>query len=473
MAWFDEIQRVSDIPGLEALGAIARDLKVSFTLVGSVCRRIVMARIYRRSYDPASLFDLVPFLSDIDIVHSGDWRLNAKVEEAIAESVPCFEAFRWQVMCKAEYEKYDTFLRKYAHRMPGSLLSLGDEGLKDESRTESAYITRRFPFEINLDYPGYKKSGVKADIELFSVLIYLHMLAEAHGHAPYEPAESFVEAAVFNKLADIVTRSYLGLAAPHPRRLTYLEARFSYLLLGFASACRDAATFDAFTVPCGLRGAMEDLGQKNLPLRPVLEAALSLVQRRDPIAISAHVPNAGFRLDLMQGNWGVGDSAASALEDRLGPRAQQGDVALLSSSSMTVARGAVPCSLFANATHEFVHVAIPIRPGAAPLLADVNEAELSVGVAISGTSQQTEAHSYLFAVPAIVDFHYRSNAPGGLMLIRINMYGLLEQLEAMCRELSIDLPAIEMFIVRCSAFSYGQTGIRVATLQEPRVPVTA
>lgn len=52
-----------------------------------------------------SLFELAPFLSDVDLQHTGTSHQTAGIRKAILSSVPFAENFRWDIFSEEELTK--------------------------------------------------------------------------------------------------------------------------------------------------------------------------------------------------------------------------------------------------------------------------------------------------------------------------------------------------------------------------------
>jgi hypothetical protein len=93
---------------MEALAAMASALDVEIRLHGSVAAVLLHAVRERRT--PASLFDLVPPLSDIDVLVPEPHQIP-KVRAAIAQAFPIGSFFHWEIRCPGQLGGY----REHAH----------------------------------------------------------------------------------------------------------------------------------------------------------------------------------------------------------------------------------------------------------------------------------------------------------------------------------------------------------------------
>lgn len=463
------------VQGLEELETVASAFGVRFTVVGSVCRRILLAHTFRAGDAPKWLFDLAPFTSDINLFHDGDVAENAAIEAAIAETVPCAEAFRWRVMSGTEYAKFDRFLRQYAHRFPTALLRLDADGMHDEDGAADAYAKLQLHFELNPEYPSYPNSGVTQDLEMFSALFFLRILAEAQAYAPNTSPGDLLNVEDFQNVSTVMKRSLpLLVAAPTTGPSAYLRTRFAELALGFASACVDKNTFETLGRASGLLDILDSLNG-DPDLRNLVLATFRVGDWRDkPVVISALVSDDRSRMPLEIDIWSVGVEAVDELGRFCGPEIARSDRAIMASGAVPVFPGTPRDSAFAGDTQEFVHIALPISPATATLLAGVENGELSLGIAIaSGPDDPVPSlddRARVFALPVVVDDQYGLRAPGGFIRIRVNCFGLLEHIDEISRKLGSVEPKIQMFLVRSIAGELGQEGVLSNAYQLPRVP---
>src|SRR5207248_3192416 len=90
-------------PEMEALESAARSLEISLTFGGGAVRRWTLLTGSGET-DSSSLFDVAPFLSDIDLSHSGPPDRTADLQRLIWETVPFSEYFRWHIQDRAQAE---------------------------------------------------------------------------------------------------------------------------------------------------------------------------------------------------------------------------------------------------------------------------------------------------------------------------------------------------------------------------------
>src|SRR5262249_13284930 len=92
------IRSLWDIHGLEQLRKVCSTHCVHFTAFGGFMRRLMLVLIQTsQSGDQWDLFDLAPFASDIDLIHTGNAEQNDLLLQSIVYEIPWGECFRWQL----------------------------------------------------------------------------------------------------------------------------------------------------------------------------------------------------------------------------------------------------------------------------------------------------------------------------------------------------------------------------------------
>ncbi|KAA0593131.1 hypothetical protein J2848_005229 [Azospirillum lipoferum] len=172
---------IYDIAQLQPLAAIGRAHGVRFRLRGGVATRLVMQMDNAAWGRPADLFSLTPFLSDVDLVHSGQPKQTRQIMEAIQGSVPGAECVRWELWSKEDEAAAQADWAQ-GNLIPARLLSIGDDplgsvadpagGLEDLRKRHFRYV--RTP--LYLQSPLFRAGR---DLEVFSALLFLQTLAEA------------------------------------------------------------------------------------------------------------------------------------------------------------------------------------------------------------------------------------------------------------------------------------------------------
>src|SRR5688572_16128367 len=97
---------LGQVPGLERLPEVCEEFDVEITAFGSVVRRLAQHLITKPKYPLPDLFRLAPFLSDIDLHHTGKADHTEQIREAILSRVPYSEYFRWEIFSTADLQSF-------------------------------------------------------------------------------------------------------------------------------------------------------------------------------------------------------------------------------------------------------------------------------------------------------------------------------------------------------------------------------
>src|SRR6185295_6047801 len=92
------IRSLWDIPGLENIRKVCSTHGVHFTAFGGLVRHAVLELIApAHSGEQWDLFDIVPFASDIDLIHTAPADQTQMLHQAIVYDIPFGDHFRWQL----------------------------------------------------------------------------------------------------------------------------------------------------------------------------------------------------------------------------------------------------------------------------------------------------------------------------------------------------------------------------------------
>lgn len=175
MAVFESVD-LRAIPSLEPLCQIADELKIEIVLHGGTASRLAMYLSYRE--DKPSIFDLVPFTSDVDLDHSGPANLTTAVMRAIEEKVPFASWFRWSIN-DGERAQAAAINRALSTFVPLRSIRASTAGATPLQPLARADLDRRV---VSLhSNPGYQRSLLAMqgrDVELFGHLMALNTAAE-------------------------------------------------------------------------------------------------------------------------------------------------------------------------------------------------------------------------------------------------------------------------------------------------------
>jgi hypothetical protein len=237
-----------DIPGLSGLGRACRNFGVQFTAYGGIVRRYLTAVI--REYDAGiSLFELSPFLSDIDLVHTGGSELTPHILRYLQTDIPFAECFRWELKSVDDNQIFWQAAQNNGI-IPANLMSLSTnagDGIVDPWNGRWDIEDGAYRYIRNGFYSRSPLFQEGRDLEFFSALLYLRLLLEENvTEEEFESQPGWSDAAeVFNDAGTQDTIARLQESA-------YLRSRLRYILKSVAAAGYGRATLDAMKGQSGL-----------------------------------------------------------------------------------------------------------------------------------------------------------------------------------------------------------------------------
>ncbi len=205
------------ISSLNPFAEVSRRLGIRLTLRGGLVRRLVRTAIYEASELDSDdlLFRLTPFASDIDVEHSGQSDLSARIREELLGSVPAAASIRLEI--RSEWESYIFGrARRFQAFAPVLSMSLSSDGFRDPEGGTLDIARRRYRFSRNELYQHSILYRRKRDLEIFSMLLFLKAVLEDGA----SPPENFL--GELEKVRSGMEVSEGG----------YLDARLFYLLAG-------------------------------------------------------------------------------------------------------------------------------------------------------------------------------------------------------------------------------------------------
>ncbi len=368
--------------GLEAVGDICRRHKVEITAHGSLVRRLI------RQPD-ANIFDLVPFLSDVDLVHNGTGEQTEAIRLSLLTDVPFAESLRIELR---DRKAADFFRSVAAHSgiIPAHTLRLASSGggildpwggIEDIQQLKFRYIKNGF----FTDSPLYR---LGQDINALSALAYFRTVLESAAPLEEQPG---LDAAV--SVIDETTTSSdaLSLVCGNP----LLCARLIYSLQALRAAAPLLLTLES---PTYSRLSLDRL-QSYFSVYPLLTDAFSSVfspftAYGESISTSAHLAGGLFRLPYrLTQHWQIdaeaarevmmstvdayrASSAARSVTRSLEQptTVDDGLVVLAASPRIAIRSGKASSSRYATVpnttqdapsptgTHEFVHFMVTLAP---------------------------------------------------------------------------------------------------------------
>jgi hypothetical protein len=436
----DGIRSLWDVPGLERIRKVCSLQGVHFTAFGDLLRNLSRKTLRRaETGEEYDLFDLAPFASDIDLIHTGKPEQTALLLRSLVYEIPWGEYFRWQLRAIGDNQIFWESM-KVNNVIPASLMTLSTnstDGVFDRWDGIRDLSSRKFRFLRNAYYTESPLFRAGRDLEVFSALLYYRVLfesgldAEAIRDQPgLADARRVVQEACDSEDTFI-----------HLEESAYLRARLRYLCAALSAAAR----------PGHLQEASELLGLQDLIdyTTGVVSLGGILFPPRT-LTIAAHLAGDRFRVPFDTENWVAGEEAVVAFNELLAdmtpppqegkggdtrptPTLGPGQEILLASPPVTILEG-ISSSSHAGEDwmHEFVHFV--------PLVADArlfDLAEKQALTALMGLHVQPEegARSAMILSPPVVVEH---GEPGlnfqRRLFVRINCGGLAERLPALERE---------------------------------------
>jgi PAS domain-containing protein len=367
------IRSLWDIHGLEQLRKVCSTHGVHFTAFGGFLRHLMLKLIETsQTGDSWDLFDLVPFASDIDLIHTGSAEQTDLLLRSIVYEVPWGECFRWQLRSVHDNGIYWESM-KVNNVIPASLMTLSTnstDGIYDRWDGYRDYASRTFRYIRNGFYSESPLYRAGRDLELFSALLYYRVLFEA-GVRPdgFESQPGLTEAI-----------SVVGAAANSDdvrvrlEQSAYLRARLRYLCAGLTASAR----------PADLHAAQETLALDELSesLSGVIFDLPRILFPDAVLAVTAHLGGDTFRIPFRSPAWDEEAEAPARFEQALDdlPRrfVEQGDGTVDLTAGQRATLGPGQQILFASPSidiflgisesshagqgwlHEFVHFALPL-----------------------------------------------------------------------------------------------------------------
>jgi hypothetical protein len=419
-----------DIEELRPLEAIGLRHRLSFTLRGGAAFRLALRLNSGGELDdsPISLFELIRFTADVDLVHSGQPKTTGELLDAILSEVASAECFRWELRSESEDRIYQDQLAR-GNFVPARLMRVGEDpamGLIDPANGRADIQTRKFRYHRN---PLFRLSPLflaGRDLEVFSALLYMQTLFEAGVTEPDRTQPGWEAAeAVFHDASS--NREVRRLLEEH----AYLRCRLRYLLVNAVAAHPSRAVFRRVAEAVGLRGFIAAVAGAGRPVQldqDLLRFFTTNEKASFVLASSARLGGDTLRLPLTMNEWlpetSLGTAAPSPVP-RLGPNQQL----FLVSPEMELEPGTSASSRAApSGPQEFVYFELPFMPSAAAGAQPGTPHQIN-GEDFSGflTILKADGKQWLpFALPNVVEQGSWSRGGENRIAVRINCLGLLE-----------------------------------------------
>lgn len=461
----DPLRSLSEIPGLGRLPEICERFGVEITGFGSVIRRLAFVMMSGKATTVPSLFDLAPFLSDIDLMHSGSPEQTPAIRDAIMAAVPWSECFRWEISSEATLKPY---MDDEVHLplIPLNKLTLptrAGKGLVDPFNAAEDIRRHRFRLEAN---PFYGRSALRAshrDCGILHAIFFLELLCE-HGNA-----ESMDEHPGWQVCRDLIDSSgdetavSLGESA-------YLRARLRDRFQAMYAACGSRWQWEVAFSKSGLDAK---LGRRGSLARYDYGFFTSFDLRF--LGVSCRLGGDRYRLRydttdlLLDGILGGDQPKAdglvlwdsmlethqplSAISAHPLPQLASGQVIVGASVRVGLNEGAASGSVL----HEHVHIEIPLSAGDARICAEAGDENLGVIAVLSAHEEfrnddEVAPYSCAVPLPGVCTFRRLEglSRDGDVIRARINFGRILEVFPGIVRRAghtSLRHCSLQVFVV--------------------------
>ena len=231
------LRSLAQIPDLEGLLDVCKHFDIEITAFGSLVRRLAWHLVHMDKVP--SLYELAPFLSDIDISHTGPAEKTLEIRRAILASVPFSECFRWEIFSE---EDLKAFADDETHLpvIPVNKLRLATRdarGIDDPFEGYWDLLNNEYRLLRSAFYHRSVLRRNHRDCELLYAMNYLRVLLEEQppkfkGQPGMDVANSIA--------ADAQTSSLLASL----EESAYLRAKFWYRSQILRASCPDQESWD-------------------------------------------------------------------------------------------------------------------------------------------------------------------------------------------------------------------------------------
>jgi hypothetical protein len=363
------------VPGLEGLIDVCRRNRVTITCHGGAARRIAAAVMSDATREKDtneetaeedegsagdeprwSIFDCVPFNSDLDLLHSGSPDKTAAILNDIYDIIPFAEHLRLELRSVEEQAEFDA-AKTYAPIVPLCHISLSThsgwkdpwKGLDDLADGQARFMRNGF----YRDSPRFKNG---LDIELLQVLLYYKAIIELPDLEIPQDSLNAARSVIFSTQRDFASLTRL-------EDSSYLRSRLRYFLsaikgMAGATLAPGAPLFKTLALDA-IDPILGGLGREH-----ELKSILSWKPEEGHLSVTSRLGGDTYRLSpVYYMRWGEGETAGTELNEalyRLSPDADGGAFLaddqhiVLASPDLKCAPGIAPSSQ----DNEFLHFAI-------------------------------------------------------------------------------------------------------------------
>lgn len=451
-----ELKNLYDLPLFTNLRKIGDKYSLGFTLSGSSIRYFCLYQLQQK-ISPLSvvdIFQMVPFTSDIDLVHSGSSDLTSQIFNTLFQEVPFAEYFRWQIRSEMDNRIYADAM-KCNGIIPTNLMTLSSnsrEGIIDPWKGREDIANKKYRYIRNGFYQSSPLYQQGLDLEMFSALLYFRVLADAG-----IPIGQFESQPGFSAAKKVILDSTYS---PHVRiRLqesSYLRTRLHYILKGLRPVIPDEEV-EQFIDQIGLKNLLDYLDEAEETSHLSEWITSWFDNEGKSLTVSANLGGDTFRIGHTDSGYLIGQEAEGKLMGHLAKleansnsdqfartfKLGEGQKILFGSGVFQIKNG-VSISSRGN---EFIHLAfhpVVFRE----FIPDIYKLDKLATILVIWSKDQS-FKPLLWSVPSVFSFASTQSSSSKL-LVRINAFGLLEMAKLLFNEENSNF--IQVFIIGRNLF---------------------
>jgi hypothetical protein len=173
------IRHLHPVSGLEPLEKIARELGIVISGTGDLARRLYSHELLTPSLPAPDLFELTPFTTCIELVHSGGAEVNDALRRAIMRELILPECFRWRIW-SAEQDQRHRRASSYGPVVPVHDVRLSThDGFDDPMNARGDIVAKTYRYVRNPLYRESPRFLANRDLEVFGAIGFLRTVIEA------------------------------------------------------------------------------------------------------------------------------------------------------------------------------------------------------------------------------------------------------------------------------------------------------
>lgn len=429
---------LAQVPGLERLPEVCEEFDIEISAFGSAVRRLARHLSLQSQQPLPDLFSLAPFLSDINLSHTGRPEQADSIREAILARVPYSECFRWEILSEAELRPF----REDEERLPVipanklTLATRAGNGIQDPFNGVEDIRSGKFRFLPSNYYYRSNLCEQQRDCGLLHALLFLQVVCEHGGETLPEEQPGWEYCKALIDPVDSDTLIALGESA-------YLRAKVVYRLQALRSVCHSEQRWGELVDDSGLWDWW--------PFRwpnwfPQLWLPINGEWSMWPLISSCRLGGDVFRLSdspmddgtsSAESLWGSlsNDEPVAALSKHPIPKLEKGQKVVAASPRFRLTPGRAASS----GANEYIHFEFQIHQPEAEFFKKHPLSDLGVLVALTGEertspaaerkNQKTRRHTYVMSLPSVCsvrEYQFVNSEVIPLMQTRINFGRILD-----------------------------------------------